>query len=81
MGAEVEGRRKEVPEYFDVEEEDDIQVIEKNPLDDVEVEDRSAGYCDVCGDFLGEEEQVVEHRRKVYNGVGGHLGLGGCEEG
>ena len=69
LGVEVEGRRKEVPEYFDVEDEeedDDIQVIEKDPLDDVEVEDRSAGYCDVCGDFLGEEEQVVEHRSKEH---------------
>ena len=69
LGAEAKGRRKEVPEYFDVEDEeedDDIQVVEKDPLDDVEVQDRSAGFCDVCGDFLGEEEQVVEHRSKVH---------------
>jgi len=54
------------PEYFDVEDDDsddEIQVIEYDPLDGVEVlgEGPSEGFCDMCGLYLENSKDMENH--------------------
>ena len=54
------------PEYFDVEDDDsddEIQVIEYDPLDGVEIlsEGPSEGFCDMCGLYLENSKDMENH--------------------
>jgi len=60
------------PEYFDVEDDEDsddeIQVIENDPLNDVEVlsDGASDGFCDICGLFLENAKDMESHHGTVH---------------
>jgi len=60
------------PEYFDVEDDEDsddeIQVIENDPLNYVEVisDGASDGFCDICGLFLDNAKDMENHHGTVH---------------
>eukprot|EP00092_Neocalanus_flemingeri_P015880 GFUD01017197.1.p1 GENE.GFUD01017197.1~~GFUD01017197.1.p1 ORF type:complete len:696 (+),score=188.04 GFUD01017197.1:42-2129(+) len=63
--------RKANPEYFDVEDDDsddEIQVIENDPLYDVEVlsDGQSEGFCDMCGLYLENMKDMENHQETIH---------------
>jgi len=58
------------PEYFDVEDgedsDDEIQVIEHDPLDDIEVVSDGEMFCDMCGLFLESSSDMELHHETVH---------------
>jgi len=58
------------PEYFDVEDdedsEDEIQVIENDPLDDIEVVSDGEMFCDMCGLFLETAKDMENHHESAH---------------
>lgn len=59
------------PEYFDVEDgedsDDEIQVIEHDPLDDIEVVSDGEMFCDMCGLFLESSADMELHHETVHH--------------
>jgi len=58
------------PEYFDVEDDEDsdneIQVIENDPLDDIEVVSDGEMFCDMCGLFLETAKDMENHHESAH---------------
>jgi len=58
------------PEYFDVEDDEDsdneIQVLENDPLDDIEVVSDGEMFCDMCGLFLETAKDMENHHESAH---------------